>query len=99
MHNLPVFTEAGQALGHLRGWEMHVESHSIAYYIVKPSGIARMLADDALRIAPTQVVAITKERMVVVDAAAGEPATRRTAIPMPLQQPEPALSRVSLGQE
>lgn len=75
---LPVETQHGTALGHVVFVEIDVEQHTVRHYGVSQGGMLRRLQqlqqkEPELLIAPTQVISITAEKMVVVDLTSGEP--------------------------
>lgn len=65
--NLPVFTQSGQHLGKVVDFEIEVGSHTILKYYVKSSGLINELFTSELIITPSQVIEITKEKMIVED--------------------------------
>ncbi len=67
--HLPVETHSGIKLGTVSGAEIDVEQHVVMRYVVKSSHLPRPLASELL-IAPSQVINITEEKMIVEDAAA-----------------------------
>ena len=64
--NLPVFTQSGQYLGRISDFEVDIESHTVSRYYVK-TGLIKGLWHQQLMIAPSQVISISKEKMVVED--------------------------------
>lgn len=66
--NLPVETASGAPVGKLVGVELDSESHRVAFYQVRRRRIVPSGPD--LLIAPTQVVSLSNERMVVEDLLA-----------------------------
>lgn len=60
---LKVETQSGTALGKVSGFELDADAHAVRAYEVK-----RGLVGGKLLVAPADVVAITKEKMVVRDA-------------------------------
>ena len=95
LQNLPVFIESGAHLGHVRRWDMDVESHEVTRYYVKPSGLVQMLSSEELVVTPTQVVGITEQQMTVLDSvAADRPALARKRS-MLANDATPALPRES----
>ncbi len=67
--HLPVETESGTKLGTIAGAEIDVEQHVVMRYVVKSSALPKPLANELL-ISPSQVISVTKEKMVVEDGAA-----------------------------
>lgn len=67
--NLPVITQSGSKLGGVRDIEIDIESHLVRTYHVghKLPGMEKHL------IAPSQVVSITAEKMIVKDGVMPEP--------------------------
>ncbi len=80
--NLPVLTENGEEVGRITDFEIDAESQKIFAYYVKPGRFFSGLFSDNLIIKPAQVIAISKEQMIVEDnsvkekvaAPAGQPA-------------------------
>lgn len=63
---LPVVTENGERLGTLQEVVVDVESQTVRQYMVQPPFLKKFSAKSLL-IAPSQVVRITKDAMVVKD--------------------------------
>lgn len=59
---LPVVTEGGTALGKVSGFELDIDAHFIRAYEVRRSIVGKKLLVNR-----AQVVAITKEKMIVKD--------------------------------
>lgn len=71
---LPVETQHGQKLGKVSDIQLDVDAHTVKYYAVSPSSLVRKVVqqkEDVL-VAPTQVLSITEEKMVVTDLTGGE---------------------------
>lgn len=66
---LPVVTERGTHIGHIRAFDIETESQTIIRYSIKPSGIVSPFfrKRNDLLITANAVVAITEEHMVVRD--------------------------------
>ena len=64
---LPVETEHGETLGRVTDFELDVESHLVQKYHVKSGGIIHGLFGDTLLVDRSEVIAITREKMVVED--------------------------------
>lgn len=65
LFNLPVETQSGDPLGHIIGMEIESDGQRIwRYHVVKGA----LVFKKEYLIAPSQVVSISKERMVVEDA-------------------------------
>ena len=62
---LRVYTESGTKLGRVYDFELDVESHGIARYLVRPN----FLSAKNFLIQSSQVKEITGDRIVVYDAA------------------------------
>lgn len=67
LKNLPVETTGGMRLGRVVDAEMHPESHQLMTFIVQPGRLTQPIARRSLRIARSQVVALSADRMVVED--------------------------------
>ena len=73
---LPVVTRSGQRLGRVVGFEMDIDTNTVARYQVR-SGLLSGLWHRLLLIDRSQVVSITAEAMVVEDLLAPAGATQR----------------------
>lgn len=69
---LPVETESGQPLGKVHSFELDPISHTIIQYEVRPHGIMKEILTNDLLIHQSQVIGITKTKMVVDDSIAAE---------------------------
>jgi hypothetical protein len=70
--NLPVQTQLEVFIGYVVGFEIDVETHSIAkYYVAKhklvPEVIRSLVGMELLEVAPSQVLAILVDKMIVQD--------------------------------
>lgn len=72
--NLPVYTQSGQHLGRVDSFEVDIDSHTITHYHIK-TGLIKELWHEQLVIASSQVVSISKKKMVVEDNVKKEPAS------------------------
>ena len=70
--NLPVYTQSSQHLGRVTSLEVDINSHIIKCYHVK-TGLIKGLWYQELIVHPSQVISISKEKMIVEDNAAKEP--------------------------
>lgn len=66
--HLPVETKNGSKLGEICGINFDAERHLVVSYAVKAAYLPRPFASELL-IAPSQVLSITTEKMVVIDMA------------------------------
>lgn len=71
---LPVFTQMGDKIGHVKDLEIDVELHSIRHYIVEQG----LIGKDHFWVAPSQVISITAEKIIVHDAILSDPAFKET---------------------
>lgn len=72
LKHLPVVTESGTNLGHVCEIEINTDTHAVRAYLVgKPTLLSR---HELLSIAPTQVISVTADRMMVADACVKETA-------------------------
>lgn len=75
--NLPVFTEGGRNLGRVHSFDIDIESFIITRFYVKTNLTFRdllgNLSHEQLIIAPSQVISISQEKMVVKDGVVKEP--------------------------
>ena len=67
--NLPVETKEGQALGFICDFEYEAETNKISRFHVKKGRLVASFINKNLIIHADQVVAITKEKMIVEDTA------------------------------
>ena len=67
LHRLPVVTESGTKLGIIEGVTVDVEAHTVVNYEIKPGKSLLALFSKPLLVAPSEVVAINAERMIVKD--------------------------------
>ena len=79
--NLPVETQSGAHLGRVSSFDIDLDSHKIVRYSVK-TGLIKGLWHEQLLIDPVQVVSISKEKMVVEDNLAAEPASQVKEVPL-----------------
>ena len=90
---LPVVSESGIRLGHVRSFDVDTESHLIVSYTVKPRGIAAIVGTHDLVIHPMNVVAIAEAQMTVRDAVTPVPAIAKDSRASLKKNELPALSR------
>lgn len=64
--SLPVETKSGERLGKVASFEIDCETHLIVNYYVR--SLKDLLFKDELIISPSQVISISKEKMIVEDA-------------------------------
>lgn len=92
LNNLPVYTQNGQLIGKISGLIVDTETHIIKKYLVRKSSLVKDLLsalsqDRDLEIHPSQVVNISKEKMVVFDNIArdmvGSEEKNKSTIAMP----------------
>lgn len=67
LNSLPVFTQGGQALGKVSGFELNAETGRIDVFFVK-TGLIKGLLNQQLSIGFDQVISIDREKMVVSDS-------------------------------
>lgn len=72
--NLPVYTQTGQRLGRVTFFEIDIDTHTISHYHVK-TGLIKGLWHQELIIHQSQVISISKEKMIVEDNVSKQPAT------------------------
>lgn len=72
--NLPVYTQSGHHLGRIDSFEVDIDNHTITNYHVK-TGLIKGIWHQQLVIAQSQVISISKEKMVVEDNVKKEKAT------------------------
>lgn len=70
--NLPVFTESGEEVGRIADFEIALDGQKISAYYVSPGRFLTGLFKNNLLIRPSQVISISKERMIVEDGAVKE---------------------------
>jgi len=71
--NLPVYTQSEQHLGRVDSLDIDINAHTITHYHVR-TGLIKGLWHQQLIIAQSQVVSISKEKMVVEDNVGKKPA-------------------------
>ena len=69
---LPVYTQSGDHLGKIVSFDLDLESNAVSRYYVK-AGPIKDLFQDQLIIDDSQVISITKEKMVVDDTTTPVP--------------------------
>ncbi len=67
---VPVYTESGEKIGHVKDLEIDIETHSIRHYIVEQG----LIGKDYFWVAPVQVVSMSAEKVIVKDAILTDPA-------------------------
>lgn len=72
--NLPVYTQSSRHLGRIDSFEVDIDTHTITHYHIK-TGLIKGLWHQQLVIATSQVISISKEKMVVEDNVKQEKAT------------------------
>ncbi len=70
--NLPVYTQGGQYLGRIDSFEVDIDTNTITCYHVR-TGLIRGLWHQQLIIHQSQVISISKEKMVVEDNVSRQP--------------------------
>ena len=70
--NLPVYTQSGQHLGRVDSFEVDIDNHTITHYHIK-TGLIKGLWHQQLVIVSSQVISISKEKMIVEDNVKKEP--------------------------
>jgi sporulation protein YlmC with PRC-barrel domain len=70
--NLPVFSQSGDSLGKITGFEIDPDSQSILRYYVKPHKLIKALLSKQLIIHRSQVISIDEKKMIVEDAVGKE---------------------------
>lgn len=78
---LPVETESGTALGKVHGFHVDVEHHTILQYVVRSTNPLKGLFSRELLVAPSQVLSITEQKMVVDDLVAAEKKRAPATVP------------------
>lgn len=98
LRNLPAETASGQRLGRVVGFEFDPDTHLIMTYLVRPSVLTRPLTRGELTINRSQVISITRERMVVEDSvqtARAEASRSKPALTKDVAPVVPAQTRQS----
>ncbi|MFH0829499.1 MAG: PRC-barrel domain-containing protein [Candidatus Kerfeldbacteria bacterium] len=72
LRHAPVETKNGLRLGRLVDVEIDEESHTVMTYIVQAGRLTRPLVQKQLRIDRRQVLSVSRERIIVDDAAQTE---------------------------
>ena len=79
--NLPVYTENGRNLGRIDAFDIDVDSGLITKYYVK-TGLIKGLWHQRLMIDKSEVVSVSKEKMIVKDNVYREPVRKFKAAGM-----------------
>lgn len=97
LNNLPVYTQNGQFLGRVCGFEFNTETHTIRkYYIAQSSFIKDLLnLNDKLEIASAQVLSISEEKMIVEDNITKELIMTKEKMKQKVAQIPATLSRLA----
>lgn len=95
--DLPVYTTAEDFLGYVVGFQIDIDHHSVAKYLVSKHKLVNellrtLVGTELLEITPSQVVSITSERMMVKDTIVRQQAKQRTAF-------QPVFSSSSLASQ
>lgn len=72
---LPVETRRGTPLGKVTGIEIDVKNHAVQkYYVASRPSVKKILSHQAdLEIAPSQVLSVSTDKMIVVDLETTDP--------------------------
>ena len=70
--NLPVYTESGQHLGRIISFDINIDNYLIEKFYIK-TGLIQGLWHEQLVIDPSQVISITKDKLIVEDLTGSEP--------------------------
>jgi len=91
---LPVLTKSGDYLGRVSGFELDETSGKITQYLVARIYIMGLIKSGELLINETQVISITKEKMVVADTLikAEEKDKQTVRSPIEVEKIEPVIS-------
>ena len=66
--DLPVYTKSGVHLGKIVEIRIDMTRHQVQHYVVRRADLLQSLLDKSeLLIAPSQVISVTKKKMVVDD--------------------------------
>lgn len=92
LNNLPVYTTAGTLLGYVVGFEIDVDVHAITTYFVTehklvPEVLRSLVGVAVFAVAPSQVVAIQLDRMIVQDTLLKTKPVKRPLFAMVSAQP------------
>ncbi len=66
LSNLPVYTQSGEHLGKVASFDFDVDMHIIEHYYIK-TGLIKGLGNEQLVVHQSQVISVSKEKMVVED--------------------------------
>lgn len=81
LFGLPVETESGTPLGKVQGFHMDAEHHAVVQYIVKNSNPLKDFFNRELLVAPSQVLSISEQKMVVDDSVVAEKKRAPAVVP------------------
>lgn len=79
--NLPVYTQNGQHLGRIDSFDIDIDNNKITKYHVR-TGLIKGIWHQELLVDQSQVVSISKEKMVVEDNIIKEPIANLAASPI-----------------
>lgn len=68
LKRLPVETESGQRMGAISDVILDIDSHNVRQYEVKSGGLQRVFEKELL-ISPSQIISISKDKIIVMDGA------------------------------
>lgn len=83
--HLPVFTESNGFLGRIHSFDVDIESQSIIKYHVQGGGLLQGFLAQKLLVDRSQVVSISKDKMIVEDAVLLA-ATKESKASQPIKQ-------------
>lgn len=70
--NLPVYTQGGQYLGKVDSLDIDIDTHTITHYHIR-TGLIKGLWHQQLIVHQSQVISISKEKMIVEDNTSRQP--------------------------
>ncbi|MFA6525119.1 MAG: PRC-barrel domain-containing protein [Patescibacteria group bacterium] len=66
--HLPVFTDSGDELGKISELIINIDTHDVEQYIIKSSNLIEEFFSKELLVSNSQVISISKEKMIVEDS-------------------------------
>ncbi len=89
LNNVPVYTSSDTFIGYVVGLELDVETHAVIKYFVTehklvPERWRSLVGATVFDIAPSQVVALRSDRMVVQDGSVDIKVAHSAAVPTAL---------------
>ncbi|MBI5037499.1 MAG: PRC-barrel domain-containing protein [Candidatus Kerfeldbacteria bacterium] len=83
LRDLPVYTKSGTHLGTVVDVQLDMNAHQVQHYVVRRTDLLGSLLDNTeLLVAPSQVISVTKKKMVVDDTTTPVRAATEASAPI-----------------